>query len=484
LKPILKELLALFLAVLSGVLVALAFPPWNLEWIIWVAFVPVLFALLFLRRNWLTALAQGAVFGGVFGGITFFWRLTAGAPSDWAWNVFGLAAVGSAWGTFINRFVHLPEKPQNKNGKLSPILPGYGFRPEAWNASVAHLRAAMLAAAAWTFLEWARGVLFSGWNLVGTVVQNNLPLLQLVTLTGGSGLSFVVVFANLIVLTTVRRIFIEPGRMNWASRFDALVTLAGIFAIALFGFVTLQKQPESGRKRIVLVSSDELDPDRLIQISKGATIDPVDLFVWHSARIAGSDYGKLAALGGGLVAGVPGAKADRLGGAVVIIPGSVKNVLVMPVNENVFQPRFRLSGRSLSPFLYKDTNWMPLLNWEGSDPLLIRAALTKGVQVPMVLAHPAKSGGFQQMLANFRLWTVAFGRPLIFSAGKNASAILTRSGAMAGHDSAGPDVLVGQIDPPNPFDATVYGQYGDWFAIACGTIAMVLAISGRLQRTS
>ena len=65
------------LAVLSGVLVAVAFPPWNVEWIIWVAFIPVLFALLFLRSHWLTALAQGAVFGAVFGGIAFFWRLTA-----------------------------------------------------------------------------------------------------------------------------------------------------------------------------------------------------------------------------------------------------------------------------------------------------------------------------------------------------------------------------------------------------------------------
>ena len=156
----------------------------------------------------------------------------------------------------------------------------------------------------------------------------------------------------------------------------------------------------------------------------------------------------------------------------------------MPVNENIFQPRFRLSGRSLNPFLYKDTNFMPLLNWEGSDPLLIRAALTKGVQVPMVLANPANSVGFKQMLANFRLWAVALGRPLIFSAGKDASAIVNRFGALAGHDSAAPDVLVGQIDPPNPFDTTVYGQYGDWFAIACGTIAMVLAISGRLQRAS
>ena len=483
-KPILKESLALILAALSGILVAVAFPPWNLDWLIWAAFIPILFALLFLRSNWMTALAQGAVFGGIFGGIAFFWRLSEGSPSDWAWNLLGLAVVGGAWSSFISRFVRLPEKREDKSSKLSPILPGYGFRPEAWNASIAHLHAALLAAAAWTFLEWARGALFPNWNLVGTVLQKNLPLLQLVTVTGASGLSFVVVFANLIVLSTVRRIFSEPGRMNWASRFDALATLGGIFAIGLVGFVALQKQPESGLKRIVLVASEEHDSDRLIQASKAATSDPVDLFVWSSAKIAASDYGKLAALGSGLVAGVPSSKEDRLGGAVVIIPGSVKNVLVMPVNEDLFRPRFRLSGRTLNPFLFKDTNWMPLLNWEGGDPLLIRAALTKGVQVPMILAAPANSVGFQQMLANFRLWAVSFGRPLIFSAGKDASAIVTRSGATAAHDSPKPDILVGQIDPPNPFDATVYGQYGDWFAIACGTIAMVLAISSRLQRTS
>ena len=39
------------LSVLSGVLLGLAFPPWNVSWLVWIAFVPVLNGLLILRGS-------------------------------------------------------------------------------------------------------------------------------------------------------------------------------------------------------------------------------------------------------------------------------------------------------------------------------------------------------------------------------------------------------------------------------------------------
>ena len=155
--------------------------------------------------------------------------------------------------------------------KVSPILPGYGFSAGAWTKSISHLRAALLTASAWTVLEWTRGVLLPEWNAVGTVLQANLPLLQISTVTGVSGLSFIVVFANLIALTAVRRIVLEPGRMTWASRFDVTATLGVIFLAALAGFWSLQHQPAGDRKNVALVCPDTIDFDRLLELSKERT---------------------------------------------------------------------------------------------------------------------------------------------------------------------------------------------------------------------
>jgi apolipoprotein N-acyltransferase len=73
---------------------------------------------------------------------------------------------------------------------------------------------------------------------------------------------------------------------------------------------------------------------------------------------------------------------------------------------------------------------------------------------------------------------------LIFASAKKYAAIVARSGKiLAGRQAtSGADVLNGAIDVPSPFDSTIYGHYGDWFAVACGAACLVTAISERLNR--
>ena len=231
---------------------------------------------------------QGAVFGGTFGGLVFSWLWAGGRPNDWVSNVVSLALLGAIWGMFLNLFVRLPARSGDR--KVSPILPGYGFNAAAWTISIAHLRAAFFTAAAWTVLEWTRGVLLPEWNAVGLMLQSNLPLLQLSTVTGVSGLSFVVVFANLIAMTTVRRLILEPGRMIWASRFDVTATLGVIFLAGVAGFWWLQQMPAADHKTIGLICPDTVDFDRLLELSKEEAGKGIDLFVWRCARFEPGDY--------------------------------------------------------------------------------------------------------------------------------------------------------------------------------------------------
>jgi apolipoprotein N-acyltransferase len=486
-KAFLLHLSAVMLSLAGGILVALAFPPWNQVWLIWIGFTPVLAGLLLFPRRWIISLIQGGAFGGALGGLVFYWLWTGGRPTDWVFNVASLVLVGAIWGLFVDLFVRLP--PKNGDKKVSPILPGYGFNATAWTKSISNLRAALLTAAAWTVLEWARGVVLPEWNAVGTVLQSNLPLLQISTVTGVSGLSFVVVFANLIALTTVRRIILEPGRMTWASRFDVTATLGVIFLAGIAGFWWLQREPAGDHKNIGLICPDTVDFNRLLELSKQESGKGIDLFVWRCTRFSPGDYARVgeASIGktASLVTGTTALENGALDGATIIIPGSIRNLLVIPGRRDFFQPWSGSIGRTLSPFGFADANWVALINWEAADPRMIRAALSKQIQaiVALVDPFPGGRGASEQLFANLRLWSASLGHPVVFASAKRFAAIVTRSGKIVagGHDKSGSDVLAGAIEVPSPFDSTPYGRYGDWFAVACGAVCLVTAISERLR---
>src|SRR5262249_17495166 len=63
-KTYLVNLTTILLSVFSGFIVAVAFPPWNQSWLIWVGFTPALCALLLFSRHWGLGLLRGLAFGG------------------------------------------------------------------------------------------------------------------------------------------------------------------------------------------------------------------------------------------------------------------------------------------------------------------------------------------------------------------------------------------------------------------------------------
>lgn len=486
------RLLPLVLALVSGLLAALSFPPWNLSWLAVVALVPFLTGTIIQKRGLLTAIASGFLFGGSFGAATFGWLCAGGRWPDWLGNVGSLAGIGITWGWFLWRFVELPPPVQTR-GKvkkpLEPILAGPVGQSGAWRASLEHLRIASLVAACWTFLEWGRSVLMPGWNFLGIPLADNLPLLQIARLTGASGLTFIAVFANVIVFTTIRRLVREPGRMTWASRFDFVTTLGGIFLVAIWGFVSLQKSVLLDKREVAAVLSDAGNVDRLIDLSKGAPT--ADLVVWHRAELKQSDYEKLGAASFGrtigLVTGVASAPGRPISGCLVFTPGAIRNVFIPRTRAAIFRPYLAQRNQRLEPFAFKDASWLPLLNWEAGSPQLLRAAVQRQTQVFISLLGPVPSSraGSAQLFKNLRVWSTGLGRPLIFSSARSGAAIVNSVGRIVARaDRTGEGRLIrGQIDIPPPAVLTPYLQYSDWLPIACGILCIMLGITDRLYRT-
>src|SRR5207247_10278122 len=124
-------------------------------------------------------------------------------------------------------------------------------------SSTNNLLLACVLAAALTMLEWLRGWVFSGfrWNGLGVALHANWPLVQIAEFTGVAGLSFMIVFANVILVTTVRRLIVEARTHTTRPHFDLTLTLAAIVGVLSFGLRAAQSSLPARSLRVAAVRS-------------------------------------------------------------------------------------------------------------------------------------------------------------------------------------------------------------------------------------
>jgi apolipoprotein N-acyltransferase len=104
-------------------------------------------------------------------------------------------------------------------------------------------------------LEMVRGRLFSGfpWNPLGASQYQLVPLIQIASVTGVYGVSFLVVWVSLSLFSAGRMIFARPAlRMAWQA--EIALPMVVVVALFVFGFARISGQNPSGATlRITLV---------------------------------------------------------------------------------------------------------------------------------------------------------------------------------------------------------------------------------------
>ena len=175
------------LPLLSGALVCLSFPKWNLEWLAWAALIPLLVSALEAASS-KEAFAAGWVAGcSAFCGVLYWLVPTFRAAHVpvllGAGAVFALAAyIGLYYGTFaaLSRwfFRRHPETP-----------------------------ALVFSAALWAALEWLRDHFATGfpWGTLGYTQWLHPSVLQIAHIAGVYGVSSTLVLANLVVARLLLR---------------------------------------------------------------------------------------------------------------------------------------------------------------------------------------------------------------------------------------------------------------------------------------
>jgi apolipoprotein N-acyltransferase len=167
----------LLLPVLSGTLLVLSFPTNDLNFLAWIALVPLLIAI--REKPVKTAFGQGWLAGLVFFVGTLSWVINAMhqyGKIPFPVSVLVMLLLAGYCAVFVALFAAILVALKDARGLLRP-----------WTA-----------AALWVTLEWLRGHLFTGlpWALLGYSQYHALSVIQIADVTGVYGVSFLLVLVN------------------------------------------------------------------------------------------------------------------------------------------------------------------------------------------------------------------------------------------------------------------------------------------------
>jgi apolipoprotein N-acyltransferase len=258
------------LALLSALLFSLAFPSFislaGFAPLAFVALVPLLLAL--YRASFGRAVFYGVAFGVLQAMIVNFWLGT-----------FSLVSIQFITGLFLVEYaLFMPVMIW-----IMRRLPRLGF---------------VIVPAAWTAFDYlrSRGFLGYPWGMLGTSQYNALPLIQIASVTGVWGVTFLVTFANSALASFVLACYRGGGFDAAALR--SPLSYAPVAAAALLlvadaagGAIAIRVQdgrPIDRRLRVALVQEDT-DPHKndygatfeiLKRLTDEALVQKPDLVVW------------------------------------------------------------------------------------------------------------------------------------------------------------------------------------------------------------
>ena len=189
-------------AIAAGLLLTAAFPKIGVAGFAWIA--PALMVFGATGKSSGDAFRVGCVAGLVHFLSSLYWLLlmpVAGYP------ILGWLALSVYLALFFGVWTWLVSPRASSNALLA-----------SWSG---RLLWALGGAAGWVALEMLRGWLLGGfpWNFIGASQSRMVPLIQIASVTGVYGVSFLVVWASLSLYSAVRMIFQKPAlRFIWQSR--------------------------------------------------------------------------------------------------------------------------------------------------------------------------------------------------------------------------------------------------------------------------
>jgi apolipoprotein N-acyltransferase len=291
------------LAIVAGLLWTAAFPKFGIAGFAWVApgliiaaalgttsgetfrlgyvagvthYLTMLYWLLLIPYRW-----HGIPFGPSLGWLALG-AFLALFPATWGWVTTQVLAGEARNGTFAAAEAASPG--------LGQVLPRNWLLRMGWS---------LAGAAAWVGLEMLLARVFGGfaWDLLGVSQYRLTPLIQISSITGVYGLSFLAVWVSLSLLSAGVMVIQRPtARSVWVGEvFIPMITVAVLFNL---GFQRVRREePQPRNLKLTLVqpsipqtliwdpSNDTLRFNELVSLSEQALSNQVDVLIWPEAAV-------------------------------------------------------------------------------------------------------------------------------------------------------------------------------------------------------
>ena len=262
------------LAGLSGVLMVLIFPGIGLSHLAWLALVPLLVSI--HDANWKQSLILGLITGVIYFGGTLNWFMALHPFSSLFWVILGFVVLTLYVSTYVFVFT------------VSVNYITQHWRPAS---STGYLASSFLVAIVWTGLEILRGYTATGfpWVCLAHSQWSNLPVIQISSLTGMYGVTFLIVLVNGAIANFL------VGIRRWRSSAKAAaVPFALVIVCLVYGWVALSESPQGEEKiKVALVPGNIKQMDKLrswgsaewifdkyLRETDSAAVEKPDLIVW------------------------------------------------------------------------------------------------------------------------------------------------------------------------------------------------------------
>jgi len=490
------------LAILSATFYILSFPNFNQAWLAWISLVPL--SILAHKSSPRQAFLWGWLSGTLAYGGILSWLIVTFQAAHLSIFLAGFCLLilagylGLYWGVWAGFLSYCFSRPVRTN---QPIASFEQVERSNWMP--------FYGAAAWVALEYLRTYLFSGfpWVLLADSQVKILPLIQIASLTGTYGVSFLIVWINLALAAW------PPKRLA--------VPLVVVAMTCLYGYLrmkSLSGEPAGRTLRVALLQGNidqykkwdktyvqEIQKTYEELIEKAADAKP-DIILWPETSVPGYLL-QDPPLRSWLQQTIRKSHSSHLVGAPVMhedkaynssfsltpegdLSGEYAKKHLVPFGEIV--PWASVLGRfftvlnELGGFTAGQNS--PVLNiagypigvnicYEAIFPNLVRQSVRQGAQV---IANLTNDGWYMRTSAPYQHWA-----PNIFRAVENARWLIRadNTGISGVIDPSGrviitspifqPHLLIGTVVPRQ--ETTPYTRAGDVFSWLCcliGTIAL------------
>ena len=482
-------------AIISGITIGLTYHPFNIGFLAWVGFTPLLY--IFIHGDFKSNIINGYIFGLTYNLTAFYW---IGSNSGASF----ITVISSLFAAVLYLSIYW-----SFAGLIFSII------PTSQRRSIGNFLFPFLIVT----IEWFRslGPLGFPWANIALTQSEYIYILQVIEITGTYGISFIIISINVIIYNAInKKTFIKDGL------FPVIIFLIGI---SIVGWARMQSLNETQKEINAVIVQPNVDPnikwhekEEIISFMdslhhEAAGLNP-DIIVFPETALPSyltRDYKtrkmlqetvneyNIPLLTGTIDVVIENNNKNYYNSAMWLTPNSnfkiYSKIHLVPFAEydlfpEIFHPLTWLninidrgsfkSGKEYKIFKCNNISFSNIICYESSIPRIVREFVAMGSELLIIQANDGWLGnsyGPHQHFELARLRAIENRTPVLRSANTGISGIIKPDGTVQRKVGLNKKLIFKEkIKIIN--SGSIYTHYGDIFALVCFFItSLISAIS-------